>query len=100
MSIIAMSANIKPRDKRQLKPRPPVSEVVFRARRKAGAKVYAAMNALVLPNRQIFLVDTHVNVDPTPEQLAEITIMAAEEVRRFGIEPKVALVSHSNFGSS
>ncbi|MCX4147194.1 MULTISPECIES: NADP-dependent malic enzyme [Paraburkholderia] len=68
--------------------------------KKDGAKVYAAMNALVLPNRQIFLVDTHVNVDPTPEQLAEITIMAAEEVRRFGIEPKIALVSHSNFGSS
>jgi malate dehydrogenase (oxaloacetate-decarboxylating)(NADP+) len=68
--------------------------------KKAGAKVYAAMNGLVLPNRQIFLVDTHVNVDPTPEQLAEITIMAAEEVRRFGIEPKVALLSHSNFGSS
>ena len=58
------------------------------------------MNGLVLPGRQIFLVDTHVNVDPTPTQLAEITIMAAEEVRRFGIEPKVALVSHSNFGSS
>jgi malate dehydrogenase (oxaloacetate-decarboxylating)(NADP+) len=68
--------------------------------KKQGAKVYAAMNGLVLPNRQIFLVDTHVNVDPTPEQLAEITIMAAEEVRRFGIEPKVALLSHSNFGSS
>ncbi|SMG57265.1 NADP-dependent malic enzyme [Paraburkholderia susongensis] len=68
--------------------------------KKPGAKVYAAMNALVLPNRQIFLVDTHVNVDPTPDELAEITIMAAEEVRRFGIEPKVALVSHSNFGSS
>ncbi|MEX3857335.1 malate dehydrogenase (oxaloacetate-decarboxylating)(NADP+) [Paraburkholderia youngii] len=68
--------------------------------KKPGAKVYAAMNGLVLPNRQIFLVDTHVNVDPTPEELAEITIMAAEEVRRFGIEPKVALVSHSNFGSS
>ncbi|ANB73997.1 malate dehydrogenase [Paraburkholderia phytofirmans OLGA172] len=68
--------------------------------KKEGAKVYAAMNALVLPNRQIFLVDTHVNVDPTPEQLAEITIMAADEVRRFGIEPKVALLSHSNFGSS
>ncbi|MBC8749685.1 malate dehydrogenase (oxaloacetate-decarboxylating)(NADP+) [Paraburkholderia sp. WC7.3g] len=68
--------------------------------KKPGAKVYAAMNGLVLPNRQIFLVDTHVNVDPTPAELAEITIMAAEEVRRFGIEPKVALVSHSNFGSS
>ncbi|HVE08228.1 MAG TPA: NADP-dependent malic enzyme [Paraburkholderia sp.] len=68
--------------------------------KKEGCSVYAAMNALVLPNRQIFLVDTHVNVDPTPEQLCEITIMAAEEVRRFGIEPKIALVSHSNFGTS
>ncbi|ALP61972.1 NADP-dependent malic enzyme [Paraburkholderia caribensis] len=68
--------------------------------KKEGAKVYAAMNALVLPNRQIFLVDTHVNVDPTAEELAEITIMAAEEVRRFGIEPKIALLSHSNFGTS
>ncbi|MEM5388674.1 NADP-dependent malic enzyme [Paraburkholderia phymatum] len=68
--------------------------------KKEGAKVYAAMNALVLPGRQIFLVDTHVNVDPTAQELAEITIMAAEEVRRFGIEPKIALVSHSNFGSS
>ncbi|GJH37539.1 NADP-dependent malic enzyme [Paraburkholderia hospita] len=68
--------------------------------KKEGAKVYAAMNALVLPNRQIFLVDTHVNVDPTAEELAEITIMAAEEVQRFGIEPKIALLSHSNFGTS
>ncbi|SDE02075.1 Phosphotransacetylase, partial [Cupriavidus sp. YR651] len=62
--------------------------------------VYAAMNGLVLPGRQIFLVDTHVNIDPTAEELAEITIMAAEELKRFGIEPKVALLSHSNFGSS
>ncbi|ENZ76422.1 MULTISPECIES: NADP-dependent malic enzyme [Ralstonia] len=62
--------------------------------------VYAAMNGLVLPGRQIFLTDTHVNVDPTAEQLAEITIMAAEELCRFGIKPKVALMSHSNFGSS
>jgi malate dehydrogenase (oxaloacetate-decarboxylating)(NADP+) len=68
--------------------------------KKEGATVYAAMNALILPGRQIFLVDTHVNVDPTPEQLAEITIMAAEEVRRFGIAPKIALLSHSNFGTS
>jgi malate dehydrogenase (oxaloacetate-decarboxylating)(NADP+) len=68
--------------------------------KKENASVYAAMNALVLPNRQIFLVDTHVNVDPTPAQLCEITVMAAEEVRRFGIEPKVALLSHSNFGTS
>ncbi|QKS65396.1 NADP-dependent malic enzyme [Cupriavidus gilardii] len=63
-------------------------------------EVYAAMNGLVLPGRQIFLVDTHVNVDPSAPQLAEITIMAAEELKRFGIEPKIALLSHSNFGSS
>lgn len=62
--------------------------------------VYAAMNGLVLPGRQVFLADTHVNIDPTAEQLAEITIMAAEELCRFGIKPKVALMSHSNFGSS
>ncbi|TCG07299.1 NADP-dependent malic enzyme [Paraburkholderia steynii] len=68
--------------------------------KKKGCNVYAAMNALVLPGRQVFLVDTHVNVDPTAEELAEITIMAAEEVRRFGIEPKIALLSHSNFGTS
>ena len=65
-----------------------------------SASVFATMSALVLPGRQIFLADTHVNLDPTAEQLAEITIMAAQGVRRFGIEPKVALVSHSNFGSS
>jgi malate dehydrogenase (oxaloacetate-decarboxylating)(NADP+) len=63
-------------------------------------QVYACMNGLMLPNRQVFLVDTHVNADPTPEELAEITAMAAEEMKRFGIEPKAALLSHSNFGSS
>jgi malate dehydrogenase (oxaloacetate-decarboxylating)(NADP+) len=68
--------------------------------RKPGCGVYGAMNALVLPGRQIFIVDTHVNLDPSADELAEITIMAAEEVRRFGIEPKIALLSHSNFGSS
>jgi malate dehydrogenase (oxaloacetate-decarboxylating)(NADP+) len=68
--------------------------------KRTGCMVYAAMNGLVLPDRQVFLVDTHVNVDPTAEQLAEITMMAADEVRRFGIVPKVALLSHSNFGSS
>jgi malate dehydrogenase (oxaloacetate-decarboxylating)(NADP+) len=65
-----------------------------------GVKEYAAMNGLMLPGRQVFLVDTHVNLDPTAEQLCEITIMAAEEMRRFGITPKVALLSHSSFGSS
>jgi malate dehydrogenase (oxaloacetate-decarboxylating)(NADP+) len=71
---------------------------------RAGARrdtpIYACMNGLLLPNRQVFLVDTHVNDDPTPEELAEITTMAAEEMMRFGIRPKAALLSHSNFGSS
>jgi len=68
--------------------------------RRDGVKTYACMNGLVLPNRQLFLVDTHVNYDPDAEQLAEITIMAAEELKRFGVQPKAALLSHSNFGSS
>ena len=63
-------------------------------------QIYACMNGLMLPGRQVFLVDTHVNYDPTPTELAEITVMAAEEMMRFGIRPKVALLSHSNFGSS
>jgi malate dehydrogenase (oxaloacetate-decarboxylating)(NADP+) len=63
-------------------------------------QIYACMNGLMLPDRQIFLVDTHVNYDPTAEELAEITVMAAEEMMRFGIHPKAALLSHSNFGSS
>ncbi len=68
--------------------------------RRPGASVYAAMNTLVLPNRQVTIVDTHVNAQPTAQQLAEITVMAAEELKRFGILPRVALLSHSNFGSS
>ena len=63
-------------------------------------RVYACMNALILPGRQVFLVDTHVNADPSAEELCEITVMAAEEMLRFGIQPKAALLSHSNFGSS
>ena len=62
--------------------------------------VYACMNGLLLPDRQVFLVDTHVNYDPSAEELAEITTMAAEEMMRFGIKPKAALLSHSNFGTS
>ena len=62
--------------------------------------VYACMNGLMLPGRQVFLVDTHVNLDPTAEELCEITVMAAEEMRRFGVQPKAALLSHSNFGTS
>ncbi|MBQ0933191.1 NADP-dependent malic enzyme [Ideonella alba] len=68
--------------------------------KRPGVKTYACMNGLVLPGRQVFVVDTHINYDPSAEQLAEITILAAEEMRRFGIAPKAALLSHSNFGSS
>ena len=63
-------------------------------------RVYACMNGLMLPGRQIFLVDTHVNADPSAEELAEITVMAAEEMMRFGLQPRAALLSHSNFGTS
>ena len=68
--------------------------------KRAGANVYAAMNILILPDRQLAMVDTHVNDNPNAEQLAEITIMAAEEMTRFGILPRAALLSHSNFGSA
>jgi malate dehydrogenase (oxaloacetate-decarboxylating)(NADP+) len=68
--------------------------------RRAGANVYAAMNILMVPGRQLALVDTMVNLDPTAEQVAEITVLAAEQLRRLGIAPRAALVSHSNFGSS
>jgi malate dehydrogenase (oxaloacetate-decarboxylating)(NADP+) len=64
-----------------------------------GATVFAAMNALILSKRTLFVCDTYVNEDPTAEQIAEITIMAAAEVKRFGLAPKVALLSHSNFGT-
>ena len=68
--------------------------------KRPGIKTYACMNGLILPGRQVFLVDTHVNADPTAEQLAEITVMAAEEMKRLGIMPKAALLSHSSFGAS
>ncbi len=68
--------------------------------KRPGTSTYAAMNGLLLPNHQVFIVDTHINYDPTAEQIAEYTIMAAQEIQRFGITPKAALLSHSNFGSS
>ena len=67
---------------------------------RAGTKTLAAMQMLMLPGRQLFIVDTHVNRDPSAEQVAEITLLAAEEVRRFGVTPSVALLSHSSFGGS
>jgi len=68
--------------------------------KREGVNVYAAMNGLILADRQLVLVDTHVNENPSAEQLAEITLMATEEMRRFGLIPHVALLSHSNFGTS
>jgi malate dehydrogenase (oxaloacetate-decarboxylating)(NADP+) len=68
--------------------------------RRAGVNVYGAMSGLILPGRQVFIVDTHVNLDPGAEQLAEIAQLAADQLCAFGLVPKVALLSHSNFGSS
>jgi malate dehydrogenase (oxaloacetate-decarboxylating)(NADP+) len=65
-----------------------------------GVSQFAAMNMLILPKRTLFICDTYVNPDPTAAQLAEITMLAADEVQRFGIVPKIALLSHSNFGST
>jgi malate dehydrogenase (oxaloacetate-decarboxylating)(NADP+) len=65
-----------------------------------GIRNYAAMNAVMLPSRTVFIADTYVNPDPNPDQIAEITLLAAEEIKRFGIVPKVALLSHSSFGTS
>ncbi|NMG63840.1 NADP-dependent malic enzyme [Azoarcus indigens] len=67
---------------------------------KAGAKQFAAMNLLLLPKRTLAITDTYVNENPSAAEVAEIARMAAEELRRFGIEPRLALLSHSNFGSS
>jgi malate dehydrogenase (oxaloacetate-decarboxylating)(NADP+) len=68
--------------------------------RRDGVKVLAAMNYLMLPGRSLFIADTHVNENPSAAETAEMVLLAAEEVRRFGIVPKVALLSHSNFGSA
>jgi malate dehydrogenase (oxaloacetate-decarboxylating)(NADP+) len=68
--------------------------------RKPGVEHFYAMNLLVLPKRTVSICDTYVNVDPTPQQIVEMTMLAAEEIRRFGLVPKVALVSHSSFGTS
>ena len=68
--------------------------------KRPGVNVYGALTGVILPGRQVFIVDTHVNLDPTAEQLAEITHLAAEQLYAFGLVPKVALLSHSNFGTS
>ena len=63
------------------------------------ASIFAAMNLLPMQNRTLFISDTYVNYNPSAEEIAEITLMAADEVKRFGLIPKVALISHSNFGT-
>jgi malate dehydrogenase (oxaloacetate-decarboxylating)(NADP+) len=68
--------------------------------KRAGSNVYAAMNFLITPDRQLAIVDTHVNENPNAQELAEITVMAADEMERFGMQPRAALLSHSNFGTS
>ncbi|HKU85599.1 MAG TPA: NADP-dependent malic enzyme, partial [Casimicrobiaceae bacterium] len=68
--------------------------------RRPGVGGYAAMNAVLLPSRTVFIADTYVNPDPTAEQIAEIAVLCADEIRRFGLTPKIALLSHSSFGTS
>ena len=68
--------------------------------RRSGVNNYYTVNVLITPGRTLFMTDTNVNYDPTPEQIVEMTVLAAEQVRRFGVEPKVALLSHSSFGSA
>ncbi len=68
--------------------------------RRAGVNHYYAMNVLMLPSRTVFICDTYVNFEPTAEQVAEMTVLAAEEIRRFGMTPKIALLSHSSFGTA
>ena len=67
---------------------------------RVGVKNYYAMNVLMLPSRTVFICDTYVNHDPNAEQVAEMTLLACEEIRRFGLVPRAALLSHSSFGSS
>ncbi|MCB1929120.1 MAG: NADP-dependent malic enzyme [Rhodocyclaceae bacterium] len=74
-----------------------VEDVVGLAR---GARRFAAMSILLLPQRVLAITDTYVNENPDAEEIADIAIMAADELKRFGIEPRIALLSHSNFGSS
>lgn len=68
--------------------------------KKSGVKDFFALNALLLQGRNLFIADTYVHEDPTAQQLAAMTVLATKEVRRFGLEPRVALLSHSNFGST
>ena len=85
--------------RRQLR-RPSASTSATSSALREGVKTLAAMQMVILPDRQIFVCDTHVNRDPDADEIAEMTLLAAEEVRRFGLKPSIALLSHSSFGSS
>jgi len=74
-----------------------ISQVIGR---RPGVQTLAAMNHLMLPGHSLFICDTQINENPSAEEVAEMTLIAADQVRRFGIHPKVALLSHSNFGSA
>ncbi|CAG0998887.1 partial malate dehydrogenase (oxaloacetate-decarboxylating)(NADP+), partial [Anaerolineae bacterium] len=67
--------------------------------RRPGVDHFYAINMLILPRRTLFIGDTYVNYDPTAEQVAEMTLLASEEIKRFGLAPRVALLSHSSFGT-
>jgi malate dehydrogenase (oxaloacetate-decarboxylating)(NADP+) len=67
---------------------------------RADVNDFAAMHLLMLPNQTVFICDTYINPEPTSAQLADMTLLAAEAVRRFGLEPRIALLSHSSFGSA
>ncbi|MDC0711538.1 NADP-dependent malic enzyme [Stigmatella sp. ncwal1] len=77
-----------------------MSEVLPIISKREGVSRIYALSCLILPKGALFFCDTHVNVDPTAEQVAEMTLMAADAVRRFGLSPKAALLSHSSFGAS
>src|SRR5439155_25294637 len=74
--------------------------IAARIGRRDGVNRFAATNLLMLPRQTVFICDTYVNFDPSAAALAEMTLLAAAEVRRFGLAPRVALLSHSSFGSA
>ena len=80
-------------------PRDPPRVCAERDRIQRGLDRYYTMNLLMLPGRTVFIADTYVNYDPSADQLADMTLLAAEEIRNFGMQPKVALLSHSTFGT-
>jgi len=75
----------------------PIADVIGLS---AGARLFASLSVLLLPKRTLFITDPYVNDNPGAEDIAAITVLAAAELRRFGVTPRVALLSHSSFGSA